>query len=231
VGITAEFSGRKGDVAKHFGEMMEEYLTIVDMSPGGKRWLVKDEVRVAARNDSMKFYDKLSGFRLDEDSKMRLALQLSFDNNRIAMDIFKNKKFALGWGVMDKAREITGVSPMKLEEYATSQVDFLVRSGWLDEEKKVKVLETANDALKRYEERKRHPIGLPIDVSAAAVYYAGYKAGEPMAAYNIELTLRVSSPTIGRLSNELVRTVFSEEEFLWFEKAKRGSGGWDKKVF
>jgi len=222
--------GKKGELAKYFGEMMEEYLTIVDMSPEGKRWLVGDGVRVAVRNDSMRFYGKLDGLGLDEDSRRRLAMQLSFDDNKVAVDIFKNKKFALGWGRMDKAREVTGVSPMKLEDYAASQVDFLVRSGWLNEENGGKVRGIADDALKRYGDKRRF-IGLPIHVSAAAIYYAGYKVGEPMSAYNLELVLAVSSPTIQRISDELVRTAFSEEEFLWFKKVKRGSGGWDKRVF
>lgn len=202
----AEFYGR-----------LKEHLTLELYGIEQKRWLVDARARLTLIQDATNFYndirDELKHQLRDEDVK-KLALQLSLDKNKCAVNIFKDEGLPLKF--ISKAREITGVRTItNSKEYVASQMTFLVNYGELDKERGEKISKIASEILEIYEKKKaEHKIislGVPTLVSAVAIYDASYIADNPLVATTLERVLKVSAQEIHSKSDDLIFNTMPEK--------------------
>jgi hypothetical protein len=215
----------RAELRKEVAELVEKHLTVTTKER--RIWLVSKEMKAAIMGDTLEFYDKLKPLTHYKDYRMLLALQFSLDNNKCAVNMIKSE----GGHMQDAkvrirdieiGRDMTNVKKIdKPAEYVDSHVSFLIRTGLLNEEEGKKIAKIANDTLFEYDNKKSKPIGTPIDVSAAAVYYAAYKGGKPLSIMDLEYIFNVSRQTLSPRSNELVEIAISKDEALWFEHMKR----------
>lgn len=215
------------ELLKEFAGLVEKNLTVEKDPIERKVWLIGREMKIAIMVDALKFYDKLGPVTKDEGYRKLLALQLALDNNKCAVNVFRTEG-AYGKDVrirlrdLETAREITGVEKVrKPAEYVDSHASFLVKTGLLSEEEGRNVAKFAKKTLLEYENRKSNPIGTPINVSAAAVYYASYKVGTHLSIVDLEEIFGVTRQTLSPRSSELVEIAVSKDEAQWFEYMKR----------
>lgn len=178
-----------------------------------KIWLVDDAKKMTLVKDALRFYHDIGGMHLQPEVRKAAALQLSFENNKVArtMESIRHVSEAVS-----KAREHAEVRRMDVTECIDSQLDFIIKAGILDKVEASKLSKVAKEAVERYAEKtKPVSIGSPITMSAAAIYYASYKIGKRITQKNLEPIVDVSNLTIRNRSDELVQVAFPEEFEEW----------------
>ena len=193
-------------------------------------WIISDEMRTALSIDSYHFYDKLGMLKVDKDVRLLLAVQMSLDNNKCPVnaigwgnsDTIIGYNVDMGFGNIQKARELTGVVRPRAEEYVDSFVSMLVRKphNGLDEMNTKEVAEIAKETLEMYQRKKRITTS-PIALSAAAVYHAGVKAGSQVTEKSVINITRVSESSFITAIADLLETARPDEVHDWYQRKWR----------
>lgn len=209
---------QKAEVEEQVSELLSSHFKY------GNKWIISNEMRTALSIDSYRFYEKLGELKLDKNARLLLAVEMSLDNNKCAVNALSwkiNDEYVkIEFGDIQKAREITGIKRVKPAEYVDSLVSMLVRSPSvkLDEKKSKEINEIAKETLAMYGERKKST-ATPVFISAAAVYYASFKVDNPIFSEMFGVILGMSERTVRNISEDLVR-VTRPEEFSEWKKRK-----------
>jgi hypothetical protein len=218
---------RKAEVEGQISEMLSSHFKYED------RWLISDGMRAALSLDASKFYKKLDELKVGKDARLLLAVQMSLDNNKCPVNAITSwgssaiigYNVDVGFGNIQKARELTRVVRPKAEEYVDPLVSMLVRKphSGLDEKKAKEVAGIAKETLEMYQ-RKRRITTSPLTLSAAAVYHAGVKAGSPVTEKSVTDITRVSEMSLRTTNADLLKTARPDEVHEWYQRKWKRSG-------
>lgn len=220
-------------IEKEFHLMLPDYLKTKSLANEDRRWLVDEKARLTIVLDATKFYKELKGkqheLHLSDEVRMALALQLAFDNNKYAVNVFRaedehGRRFKVKLEDIEAARRVTGVGKISSpKDYVDSQISFLVNCGELKKESSGEIARIAVETITKYEEAKRGSIRSPIVVSAVAIYHASYKAGSPINAPTLQSVLGVSRKSLFEVGDEVIQ-IARPDEFSEWKEMKHFSG-------
>jgi hypothetical protein len=210
---------RKAEVEEQISELLSSHFK------HGGAWVIDEADRLKLNHDAMKFHEDLETLGLKKKARLLLALQMAYDNNRIPFNVLELKNSFResdgnipGIGVVEihNARKATGVKKVeKPAEYLDSILSMLVKGGSLDEDKADDVKRIARETLERYEEKKSRISYSCIYLSAAAVYHAAFKAGNPLTFPQMgEITGKNRNP-LSAITTQLVQLTRPEEFDAW----------------
>lgn len=174
--------------------------------------LVDDAKKVALINDALEFYRDIRVLHLPHEARKEIALQLSFENNKVARAIESCRH-------LSEARQHTKVNRMNAMECIESQVDFIMKTGLLNKADADSISKVAKAAVESYKEGTKIVSAASTTVSAIAIYYASYKIDKPLSENQLAPILDVSAETLRNRTKELVRTAFPED-LEWWEKRR-----------
>jgi hypothetical protein len=207
-------------IAKLLDESYNEKLY-----PKGNVWIIPDELRRKITRDALDFFKKLDKVEPNSEGRTYLSLKLSLENNKCTVDTLTSispMNYKPGSRLMKEAREITGVTKPKPEEYVDSLVSMFVKhpSIKLDENKAKEIARIAKETLTKCEESK---VKIPPDnatyIATAAIWHASFKAGSPLDGRRIR-DYTNNELVLYAVTNKLVQAARPEEFFEWRERHK-----------